>query len=87
MVHVGAGTGYYKVIMAHLVFSTDKVLLSNTDRVCPLGLDSRARRWRCAVISSPADVTHTTERFARHITEDVSAHDLRSYVIFRTSQS
>ena len=39
MVHVGAGTGYYKAIMAHLVFfSTDKILLSNTDRACPLGL-------------------------------------------------
>jgi hypothetical protein len=35
MVRVGAGTGYYMVIMAHLVFSTDKVLLSNTDRAWP----------------------------------------------------
>jgi hypothetical protein len=56
MVHVDAGTGYYKVIMVHLVFSTNKILLSNTDRACSLGLDGHTRRWRCVVISMLAAV-------------------------------
>jgi hypothetical protein len=85
MVHIGA-SGYYKVIMAHLVFSTDKVLLSNTDRGCPLGLDSRARRWRRAVISSPADlmyvnagVTHPPSNWRDTSRRVTRGRDLRSY--------